>query len=108
MTRHLAWLTMLEILLSGFSCGPGRVRVEATVANVLIRDLTVEKICRRRSEGGDPNRRRRRMGLNNGWYRQSGTRLRNCGNPSERVEEWGYAMLLVITLLLSCAATYSV
>jgi hypothetical protein len=33
--------------------------------------------------------------------------LRNCGNPSERVEKWGYAMLLVITLPLSCAATYS-
>jgi hypothetical protein len=108
MTRHSAWLTMLEILLSGFSCGPGRVRVEATVANVLIRNLTIEKICRRRSEGGDPNRRSRRMGLNSGRYRQSGTRLRNCGNPSERVEKWGYAMLLVITLPLSCAATYSV
>jgi hypothetical protein len=106
MTRHSAWLTMLEILLSGFSCGPGRVRVEATVANVLIRNLTIKKICGRRSEGGDPNRRSRRMGLNNGRYRQSGT-LRNCGSPSERVEKWGYAML-VITLPLSCAATYSV
>jgi hypothetical protein len=30
--------------------------------------------------------------------------LRNCGNPSERVEKWGYR---VITLPLSCAATYS-
>jgi hypothetical protein len=47
------------------------------------------------------------MGLNSGQYRQSGTRLRNFGNPSERVEKWGYAMFLVITLPLSCAATYS-
>jgi hypothetical protein len=47
------------------------------------------------------------MGLNSGQYRQSDTRLRNFGNPSERVEKWGYAMLLVITLPLSCAATCS-
>jgi hypothetical protein len=46
-------------------------------------------------------------GGRSGRYRQSGTRLRNCGNPSERVEKWGYAMLLVITRPLSCAATYS-